>query len=374
LAESHFGPFSFFEKWNRLRAALYILVKAAGVPDIPRRLCHVVVACTRSECDAICQQCALGSSSHSLIFVENVVGEDGVPGGIFVHVIHVLINASKSLLQNCLSVLVEVKDSVLSSIVNPCPDPTDFADPRGTLAESWFLCMVKVIDVVSLHGIMDTALDNMLVDSVCAVIQLLFYPSLGKTSEDRRNDPGMSLDGPQTLAICDYLTSFFMKGPKYLEALGSKVAATIPTDCSADAPCGVVIVAAALFRGAQGSLPPWAVEAIPQVYSAFYFAMGKDTSVFVGVLGAGMRVRLQRGTSRYGSVTEGQLLSGRYFDGVSNQFHQSFLASVAEICQADNTAGWKKLKQVIKAACGGKKKETDYKQKPAPTRFDFERV
>mgnify|MGYP005850680267 CR=1 FL=1 len=218
---------------------------------------------------------------------------------------------------------------------------------------------MKVIDVVSLHGISDAAIDNLLVDSVCAVVQLLFYPSLGKTLEDRRRDPGMSLDGPQTLAICDYLTSFLRMGPKYLEALGSKVAATIPTDCPPDAPRGVVTFAAALFRGAQGSLPPWAVESIPQVYLAFYFAMGKDTSMFVGILGAAMRVRLPHGTPQYGSVGEGQLLSGRYFDGISDQFHQSFLASVADICQADNTAGWKKLKQVIKAACGGKNKETD---------------
>jgi hypothetical protein len=128
---------------------------------------------------------------------------------------------------------------------------------------------------------------------------------------------------------------------------------------------------AALFRAMQGSLPPWTVESIPQIFSALYGAVGKDAQLFVHVLGLAMQVRLR--VSHYGGLVAGQLLSGGQFEGASEAFCQIFLAQVAEICQTDTAGGWKKMKHVVKSACGGKKKETDYKQKPSPTRWEFDR-
>lgn len=364
-------------QWNRLRAALFTLIKASGVPDVPAKLSEMVSGWTRSECDAIRQQCSQGPASRSVIFVDDVIGEDGVPAGIFIRSINSLL--ASPVQPNCLQTMIQCKEAVLSAIVHPCPDPTGFVDPRCTLAESWFLCMRDVSSIIAKHGLSDAAMDNMLVDSVCAAIQLIFHPSLGKTIEDRRQDPGMSLDGPHTLALCDFLVNFFQLGFTYLQGLANKVMHAIPcgeittSSSSSDVHPGTVIVAAALFRAVQGSLPPWAVESVPKIYSALYFAMGKDATLFVKVLAAAMQVRL-RGIPRYGGIVEGQLLSGRYFEGVSDHFTQSFLAQVADICRTDTPGGWKKMKQVVKSACGGKKKETDYKQKPAPTRWEFERV
>ena len=332
----------------------------------------MVIAFINGECDAIRHQCAHGPASQSVIFEDHIVGEDGVHSGIFVHMIGSLLKSSHSPLPNCLSVLIQCSDSVLSSFLDTCPDPTGFVDPRCTLAEAWFDCMTTVANMTFHRGISDASIETILVDTVCAGIQLTLYPTMGKTLEDRRKDAGMSLDGPHTLIFCDYLTAFFHLGMKCLQSLGTKLVHLIPIrDCPDRVPAGIVILAAALFRGVQGSLPPWTVESVPFVYGAFYNALNKDTELFVRILGAAMQVRA---ASPYGGVAQGNLLSGRYFAGVSDHFRHSFLQQVTELCQTDTPASWKKMKQVIKAACGGKKKETDFKQKPSPTRWDFERV
>lgn len=359
-------------KWNRLRAAIFTLIKATGVPDVPGKVGHMVVAWTRSECEAIRRQCAGGPTSSSEIFVGGIVGEDGVPAGLFIFSIHLMLRTAKNPLYNCLNTLIECKESVLTAFVHPCPDPAGFDDPRCTLAEAWFLAMSSVVCLVTQHGLRDSRIDTMLVDTFCGIIQLIFYPSLGKTLEERRRDPGMTLDGAHTLAICDFLADFFLLGQSHLQAAAAKVAHVIPVNCTTDLPIGLVIIAAALFRGIQGALPPWAVESVPQIYSALYGALGKDVSLFVRVLGAAMEVRL-RGVAQYGGVSKGQILSGRYFEGVSGKFRESVASQVADVCRSDTAGSWKKMKQVIKSACGGKKKETDYKQKPAPTRWDVER-
>jgi hypothetical protein len=359
-------------QWNRLRAALFTLISASGGPDIPQNLTLMVTAWTRSECEAICRQCDGGSTSRSSIFVDGIVAEDGVPAGLFVRSICMLLRQSHSLLTNCLYALVESKEAVLTAIIHPCPDPVGFADPRCTLGEAWFLCMSDVASILSHNRTRDARIENMLTDTFCGVVHLLFYPTLGKTKEDRRQDPGMTHDGPQSLALTDFLVNFFQMGPALLQPASEKLAQTISVDMPATtAPVGLVIAVAALFRAMQGSLPPWTVESIPQIFSALYGAVGKDAQLFVHVLGLAMQVRLR--VSHYGGLVAGQLLSGGQFEGASEAFCQIFLAQVAEICQTDTAGGWKKMKHVVKSACGGKKKETDYKQKPSPTRWEFDR-
>jgi hypothetical protein len=40
------------------------------------------------------------------------------------------------------------------------------------------------------------------------------------------------------------------------------------------------------------------------------------------------------------------------------------------LAKEDSIASWKRLKVIIKQACGGKKKDTDFNQRPALTRWD----
>ena len=52
----------------------------------------------------------------------------------------------------------------------------------------------------------------------------------------------------------------------------------------------------------------------------------------------------------------------------------TFVAQTVEIARADNIAAWRRLKGLIKQACGGKKKDTDFKQRPAVTKWEFDRI
>jgi len=133
---------------------------------------------------------------------------------------------------------------------------------------------------------------------------------------------------------------------------------------------GASIIGAALFRGAQGALPPWALELIPNVFKALWAALDKNEAVFALFLYSSMEVRLS-GARAIGSVKPGQLLSGPCFETMTFEAKSNFVSKASALCKQDN---WNRLKVVIKQVCGGKKKETDFKQKPSQTRFEFERI
>jgi hypothetical protein len=213
-------------------------------------------------------------------------------------------------------------------------------------------------------------------------LSILFYPTLGRTQEDRKEDPGMSLDGPQTLALTEFLESFFGLGPAMFQILANELLGRIPVDLgtiqkwSNDQQVhGMSIVGAALFRGAQGALPPWAVESIPEVYSAFFFALDKDPERFGLVLRASMDLRLQTSVDRFGGVMSGQLLSGGSFETMAEAAKATFITQAVDLSRKDNKESWRRLKAVVKQACGGKKKEADFGQKPSPTKWaEYDRL
>jgi hypothetical protein len=116
-------------------------------------------------------------------------------------------------------------------------------------------------------------------------------------------------------------------------------------------------------------LPPWGVEYIPAVYSSFYHALDKNPSTFDRVFQKSMHVRLAKNHT-FGGVQGGRLLSGRFFESMGDKAKHKFVTEAVDLARSDSTAGWKRLKTLIKQACGGKKKDTDFKQKSALTRWD----
>jgi hypothetical protein len=168
----------------------------------------------------------------------------------------------------------------------------------------------------------------------------------------------------------DFFEAYFDLGPGMLEAAAVELSSAIPVDSSGDnRAAGMAIIGAALFRAAQGGLPPWAVERIPSVYSSLFKALGNIVETFVNVLDWSMQVRL-RPDHHCGSVNGGDLLSGKFFDRMGEKSKILFLEQAKENVQVNNIAAWKRLKVLIKQACGGKKKDTDFKQRPALTRWD----
>ena len=351
----------------------------------------MTISLIQCECSAIVHQCNSGPTSPSPIFHEDIIGEEGVAAGNILMATGKLIeNAVKGghsleSVPNCVRVLNESKAAVLQAITSECPDPIQkgsFEDPRPTVAEAWLLCMDLVARaIISTHS--PAALDyssvlrSILVESCASCLMLLLYPTLGKTQERRMNDSGMSFDGPQSLALTDFLANYFALGPAMLQAVSEQLTSKVPIDGTElqqftgdPAFLGVSIVGAALFRAAQGGLPPWAVESIPAVYSALFCALNKDPDSFRVVFLVAIHVRLH-GNRPFGGVQPGSQLSGINMNETAKSL---FVAQAVEIATSDNVAGWRRLKGLIKQACGGKKKDSDFKQRPALTRWEFDRV
>lgn len=380
-------------EWNRLRAALFEIMKVAANPDLPDRAVEMINAMVYAECEAISHQCQAGPNSHSAIFQDDVISPDAVPAGLFIRVLDETIQSASSTtdynpagpIRNSIKSLYASKGPVLAAITLECPDPYSscFVDPRQTLSEAWFLTMTRLTSLPQ-KAIIETedAVKSLLLESCVVALSILFYPTMGRTQQDRKNDPGMSPDGPQTLALTEFLESFFGLGPAMFQILASELVGRIPVDVetirkwSTDQQVhGMAIVGAALFRSTQGALPPWAVESIPEVYSALFVALNKDPDRFGLVLRVSMELRLQTSVDRFGGVMSGQLLSGRFFETMTEKNKESFIEEAVGLCRKDDTVSWRRLKAVVKKACGGKKKEADFNQKPPPTRFaQFDRL
>jgi hypothetical protein len=415
---------------------MFALLKSCASPDLPCRAVDVIQALVTAECQGIHEQfVAAGprnvTSAMSVIFHSHVMGceeNTGVPAGLFVKSVNDAMEVSASdrpppmtsslsngevqeihslgkqplavscPLSNCIEALYRCRSSVLSIVLLDFPAPVhddDDVDPRCTIAEAWLIAMVNLVKVYKLrkgrNNNDDARAEEILVDSFVAGVVLLFYPSLNKT---RCNDPGMSLDGPQGLALLNFFTIFLELGPTtattssnggsmgLLERVAVQIATRTPavtgiatTDASAHV--GLALIGAAFFRAVQGSMPPWAVESVPSLYSALFVALDSDSSMFGLVLRDAMEIRLsnvqnQRQHQQFiVGVIPGQLFSGRFFENMPTTAKDSFLQQTVELA---HTSNWKKLKQSIKAACGGKKKETDFQQKPAFTKWDFDRI
>ncbi|KAG7364425.1 hypothetical protein IV203_037627 [Nitzschia inconspicua] len=342
-------------QWNRLRAALFTLL------------------------------CRCGPSSSSEIFREDVISEEGVPAGLFIQVLtSTLSSACRSPtctttgLENTLAVLIETRQVVLEAITSTCGFPVgkeSFNDPRPGIAETWFsamnaLCIITVHDNMKGSGLNRDVLKKLLLDTFVAAIVLLLYCSLEKTKDLRCRDPGMTLDGPQGLVMMEFLESYFRMGCAMLQEAGQLLGKRIPVDSGTNRDAaGMAVIGAALFRGSQGSLPPWAVENIPSIYSALFDAMNNNVNDFVLILDISMSVRLAE-HHRFGGVEGGKLLSGKFFEKMNDKAKASFLSEARELAQANNPTSWKRLKALIKQACGGKKKDTDFNQRPALTKWD----
>lgn len=286
--------------------------------------------------------------------------------------------ASKGDLSQCVAAMHESRFSVLKSIMLPCstPAPNAFCDPRPSLAEAWLIAAAK------LQGSNGTMAMDILSDTFVAVIVLLFYPSLEKNREEREADMGMSLDGPHILALTDFLTHFLSLGDEVLRRATLVLVREVPADfeendASVDTHRkGVAIVGAALFRAFQGGLPPWAIEATPEIYEAFYQSLNRQSFLFEEMLRLAMMIRLPFGGTKFGGIDPGDLLSGRCFHNFSIPARDRFVEDAVVLCRKDDKQSWRKLKMIIKQACGGKKKEADFQfqLKPAVNRWEFDRI
>ncbi len=378
-------------EWNRLRAALFCLLKASGTNDLPSGALRPVVTSIHTECNAIINQCSLGPLSSSNVFREDLICDEVVPAGLFVHVIHHFLknNSSGSMrdMPNCVTALCQCQRTVLDAVSSTCPNPLtngSFHDPRPMLAEAWFLAILQLMKVLltcpefnQFEAICEEDADwsrafQRLASETCsACVQLLLYPTLGKTQEERANDPGPSTDGPHMLVAMEFLETYFLLGSSMLRRVAEDLSKKVPVYFASAQPyandtqaVGIGIIGAAIFRAVQGGLPPWAVECMPSIFSALYnSALCQNSDNFATVICISMQIRWKHDD-------RGDLISGRYFQSMGEKAKSAFVVQAMDIAKANTPASWKQMKSLIKQACGGKKKETDFRQRPGLTKLD----
>eukprot|EP00536_Pseudo-nitzschia_multiseries_P008936 jgi/Psemu1/257694/estExt_Genewise1Plus.C_2380002 len=376
-------------QWNRLRAALFTLFKSTGNPDLPQSIIEILISLITRECESVILQCSAGPTSTSTVFHEEVVSEETIPPAIFIRVVAETIDKAFSSqiqlsgMRNALHVLYATRHAVLCTLVSECSMPVQkgsFEDPRPVIAETWFLCMNRIATAAASLGGMNTqeavqvevisVTKQLLIETFVAAISLLLYSSLEKTQEKRANNPGMSLDGPQGLVMMDFFVAYFDLGYSMIQAAAKELIVAVPVDVGNDPDAaGMAIIGAALFRGSQGGLPPWAIESIPTVYSSLFKSLHGNVDTFGLMLQISMNVRLLD-NQHFGSVRGGSLLSGRFFEKMSEKAKLGFIDQAKEQAKSNTIESWRRLKTLIKKACGGKKKDTDFKQRPALTSWD----
>ena len=375
-------------------------------PDLLPAAAGMVQALVQTECECILQQCRNGPSSTSALFHDDAVSVETVPAGIFVRVIGEVVHGAGRVdgasLDHCLQTLSAIKDFVLPSILLSCSEPTShaFEDPRPCVLEAWLLTLLDVMDAIPSNAQPNDTLVSLLNDTMVAVTFLLLYKGIGKSLEERSRYPGMSLDGPQSLALTDFVARFLDLGPDALSSVAVTLVQMIPVEFSSSSTAppspsssfhdnrllGCSILAAALLRAAQGGLPPWAVESIPEVYRSLYHASGSDPFWFGHILDVASTISFSSSSSSSSSSLgtslsplapgwpAGERLAGRFFAHLSDASRQGFVQQAMELCAKDDATHWRRFKVLVKQMCGGKKRETDYKQKPAATKWEFERI
>lgn len=296
---------------------------------------EVASAVIRAECDAAVCQCDQGPISGSNIFNNNVVGDEVLHAGAYFVAIkdsfgRIVSNLNTGLeealteLRRCLAILKRSSVAVHSLLLNKSSEATSHTDPRPTIAEAWFLTMASLVSIfrganLVSHLTSDDRIEHLIGDALYVSIALMFMKDLGNKNPERS---GMSLDGPHTLAMMDFMTEAILYGPGVLAAS----ARSFTTQTQLDHPLqseelGATIIAAGLLRAASGALPPWAVELTPPLIRSLFIALGNNCDIFIQTLKNSTKIECS-----------GNILAGRYFEHVSSVHIDSFLSKMRDAC------------------------------------------
>jgi hypothetical protein len=370
-------------QWNRLRGSLCGLLKSLLLSTNSKAVYEMLHALVQTECTAIQQQCQAGPSSTSEIFVDDLISTETLASGLYVWVMGEVIQRARTSVEGSdmslfLELLSQISDNVLGAATHACSEPLQnaFVDPRPTLWEAWLHTICKVSTIGTVENT-----SALLVNTCSSCVYLLLNKSSGKTQAERMNDPGMSLDGPHSLVMIEFLVVLFQSGHDVLRMVSQKIASLFPhefTSLHANGSYteleGVVVLVAALLRGFQGGLPPWSIEYAPNLFSALYCSLGKQALVFEYILQAAMHVWVPNSTPRLCGMAAGELYAGRSFQTMAETLKESFMQQWMEQVRKDDATAWRRFKALMKQACGGKKKDSDFGQRPALTKWDFERM
>lgn len=329
---------------------------------------HALIGRECAISQAACLACA--ENPCSKLFRDDLISGEGIPAGVFIqNIFHFL--SSQHLSSETLHLLEQCMTEVHSLILLRAPKSATFCDPRETTAESWF----EVANFVAADQTQVGAVKERFLTEVTAIVfHLLLMSSMAKTQEERSQSPVMSLDGPQTLAMISFLSTFLSQGKCVISPVLKAVTMQIHVRSlnQLDTHQFPFVLLSALFlRGCSGALPPWAIEAMPELYSLFYNVTGSAPELFCFLLRSSMDMIA---TEQLGAVAPGYPIAGPLFRTMPERMKDSFIEEALTVLNRNDANKWREIKAMVKRLCGGKKKETDYGQKPQYTKWEFDRV
>ncbi len=372
-------------QWARLRCGVICLLRACQ--SMTEYSSGVFTALIKAECEAAVAQSDQGPSSGSNLFVEDVVGEEKIHSGAYVILIgeylkhlssneHLTVETQIESCRRCVQVLKHCAPVVASALLHISPEATTHVDPRVTLAEAWFL-MMKTLASICRHNeqvVSTLAAENVQVlfgESISIAMLFIFMKDIGGKKRPAPDvQRGMSPDGPHTLAICDFISEAMLLGPTILAGSISALSAHIQLNCGNEVSAevlGAAAISASLLRAISGATPPWVVEDTPIMFKSMHTALGGNSELFIESLRVSTKLET---TTAVGGLQAGEKLSGRYLDA-SDSHINSFLGKAGDTVARND---WKKMKVVLKAATGGKKKESGFNLKPHYSNWECERV
>lgn len=365
----------------RLRGGAYCIMSTSIKESLTDYCASNISALIKAECEAATFQCNQGADSASNMFIDSVIGEEMVDAGVYLILIRDCLTRlakkkvpeEKDIIESirCLSVLKSVVPVIVPMLTHQSPEANSHVDPRPTIAEAYYLTLSSLVSVCRKHEpiasrLVNEGVEQLFGESLCLVSMLIFLKDLGKKSSAPGIQKGLSLDAAHTLAMTSFISESLLLGASVLSAGQgiSSVIQVIDTFGQLNNVLTAAILVSSLLRAVSGALPPWSVEETPELFESIFTSIcGSNTDSFVELLS--LACKLSSATT-FGGVREGELLAGRYID-VSDSHIKSFITQSKEVCSKGN---WKKIKVILKATCGGKKKDSGFNLKPSFTSWE----
>ena len=378
-------------QWSRLRGAAVTLFRACSNPDMLSIIGTSLSKVISEECKSVTLHYQAVVHQHATVFLEKLVGEEMLPAGAFLmvlaesleralnqespqessfeHIVHSMSCCTTDVLE-CISSNFSIKDGM-----------GHFVDPRPTIMEAWYLCMEKLVIYCLKKNANDRSFSDSPVVSDIISHSLTCFVSLVQQKQVNRNtktikeshdmvEDGLSLDGPQTLALLGFLEispkigiNVFVQMAQVLQSTRWK-----PTnvDISPEV-LGLAVMCATLFRGLSGALPPWSIESMPGVFaSIFNNACNNNVAHFCIVLDHSLDLTIHLDSTIN--------LAGPFVATMSDFTRKEFLGHAKDAGEQNDANGWRRFKTSIKHICGGKKKDTAFSLKPGFTSWDCDRL
>ena len=376
-------------QWVRMRGGFLTLLRSCADPYLPKLAIEATQKLIKRECSTVAHHFSQIDQYESSIFIEPNICEDTLSAGAFIIIIRdvlakincISIDESipetyLSVIEGCLQVLEACKEDIYSVMNLRGPlISSGWEDPRMPIAEAWFLSLSELISVYkNFHLNHDEKMCNVVCETVSVILYLAMFRRTEKEAAPQICMESMSLDGPVTLSLIDFLCDAISLGQMIFSRIGipfvDKVTFENGQACNDLNLLGGSMLAVTLYRGSSGAFPPWFIESVPTLFEGL-FNTCRDINTFMTVLRTGAELITQ---VDLGFVPAGSKVAGYYFNVTKASAKEEFFNKTAELAKSTEGNRWRRMKVLLKAVCGGKKKATDFNLKPQPSSWECERI